>query len=145
MDILIGATIISVAWLGIAFAWRQSTLTTVSARNYNQATYYAQQALEQLKIYDGKTVAEVPDDTWSQPTFVFTKAPIQANGVIPAAGTMPSFSVSTRLLSAAESTALSASDKVNLKPVKATVAWQEPGGAGTVNQSISIVAYYYLK
>ena len=55
MDILISVAIISIALVGISLAFRQSTVTTVSARNSNQATLYAQQALEQLKVYDGQT------------------------------------------------------------------------------------------
>ena len=55
VDIILGIAILSVALVGIAFAYRQSTVTTVVARNYNQATYYAQQALEKLKVNDGKT------------------------------------------------------------------------------------------
>lgn len=42
LDVLLGIAILSVALVSIAFAWRQSTVTTISARNYNQATYYAQ-------------------------------------------------------------------------------------------------------
>ena len=55
MDILISVAIISIALVGISLVFRQSTVTTVSARNSNQATLYAQQALEQLKVYDGQT------------------------------------------------------------------------------------------
>ena len=58
VDIILGIAILSVALVGIAFAYRQSTVTTVVARNYNQATYYAQQALEKLKVNDGHIVGK---------------------------------------------------------------------------------------
>ena len=128
VDIILGIAILSVALVGIAFAYRQSTVTTVVARNYNQATYYAQQALENLKVNDGKTSASVPDTTWNQP---YT--------VVSATGLLPVFSVKTELLlTVTEVQALS-----TLKPVQVTVKWQEPGDAN--DRTISIVGYYYLK
>lgn len=130
LDILIGIAVLSVALVGIAFAYRQSTVTTVSARNYNQATYYAQQALEMLKIHDGKTVATVPDTTWNKPY-----------NVVSATGLLPVFSVETKLLTVTEVQTLS----TNLKPVQATVKWLESGGSGDTERTVSIVGYYYLK
>lgn len=130
VDIIIGIAILSVALVGIAFAWRQSTVTTISARNYNQATYYAQQALEKLKVNDGKTVAAVPDTTWNQPYIVVSDV-----------GSVPVFSAKTELLTITEVQALS----TNLKPVMATVKWQEPGGTGNIERNLSIIGYYYLK
>ena len=128
VDIILGIAILSVALVGIAFAYRQSTVTTVVARNYNQATYYAQQALENLKVNDGKTSASVPDTTWNQP---YT--------VVSATGLLPVFSVKTELLlTVTEVQALS-----TLKPVQVTVKWQEPGDA--TERTISVVGYYYLK
>ena len=128
VDIILGIAILSVALVGIAFAYRQSTVTTVVARNYNQATYYAQQALEKLKVNDGKTLASVPNTTWNQP---YT--------VVSATGLLPVFSVKTELLlTVTEVQALS-----TLKPVQVTVKWQEPGDA--TERTISVVGYYYLK
>ena len=127
VDIILGIAILSVALVGIAFAYRQSTVTTVVARNYNQATYYAQQALEKLKVNDGKTSVSVPDTTWNQPYAV-----VSANGLLPV------FSVKTELLTVTEVQTLS-----TLKPVQVTVKWQEPGDA--TERTISVVGYYYLK
>ena len=142
LDVLLGTAIITIALLGIAFAYRQSTVTTVAARNYNQATYYAQQALELLKVNDGKTIAVTPDSIWTQPNFpqIFTTNTIPVNGEIPASGTMPKFTVKTVLLTAVQVTEASSM----LKPVKATVEWDENVGAGTTKRSVSIVSYYYL-
>ena len=132
LDILIGITLISVALVGIAFAYRQSTVTTVSARNYNQATYYAQQALEKLKVNDGK-----PSAIWN-PVW----PPIPANGSTPA------FTITTAVLptgEAPEYDALSSAVQAKLIPVQAKVSWLESGGTGSSTRSVSIVGYYYLK
>ena len=131
IDVLIGITIISIALLGIAFAYRQSTVTTVSARNYNQATYYAQQALERLKVNDGKTSA-----TWA------------TNSSVAASGALPAFTIVTAVLAtggAPEYDSLDSTIQAKLIPVKATVSWQEGGGGGTISRTLSMVGYYYLK
>ena len=131
VDIILGIAILSVALVGIAFAWRQSTVTTISARNYNQATYYAQQALEQLKIHDGKTVT--PTDI----EITFAKG---YSDVSPS-GSLPVFQGKTELLTVTEVQYLS----TKLVPVRATVQWQESGGSGNSTRTISVVGYYYLK
>ena len=148
IDIILGIAILSVALVSIAFAWRQSTVTTISARNYNQATYYAQQALEQLKIYDGKKIADVPQTVWTQPTFVFTKGNIPANGVIPATGTLPEFKVTTESLASGEAAVIDGLDlamKSRLIPVRATVKWNEPGATGIVPHKVELVSYFYMQ
>ena len=132
MDILISVAIISIALVGISLAFRQSTVTTVSARNSNQATLYAQQALEQLKVYDGQT-----SGTWNP-----------AWPVIPASGTMPQYTVTTGVLATGEAPdydALGAAIRAKLVPVRATVDWQEAGSSGILNQSVTVIRYYYLK
>ncbi len=135
LDVLLGIAIISIALVGIAFAWRQSTVTTVSARNYNQATYYAQQALEQLKVNDGKTSA----------TLV---VPWAATSTVNPSGVMPAFTIATTLFQVGDSPeydGLSSAIKDKLIPVKATVTWQESGGAGVSPRTLIVVCYYYLK
>lgn len=131
IDMLIGLTILTVALLGIAFAFRQSTVTTVSARNYNQATYYAQQALERLKVNDGQATG-----TWVGTT------------TIPASGAMPAFTLTTAVLAtgdAPEYDALDSTVKAKLVPVRATVTWQEPIGGATAPRTVQVASYYYLK
>lgn len=131
LDILIGVAIISVALVGMALTYRQSTVTTVSARNYNQATYYAQQALERLRINDGASSA-----TWSGTT------PVAATGV------MPAFTIVTEQLANGEAPAydaLSSEIKAKLVPVRAKVTWREPAGAATITRTVEVVSYYYLK
>ena len=135
VDIMLGVAVISVALVGIAFAYRQSTVTTVVARNYNQATYYAQQALEQLKVNDGKTGATLA-------------VPWAATTNIAQSGVMPAFTVTTAVLSAGEAPefdGLSTDIKAKMVPVKATVTWQESSGSGVANRSLTVVSYYYLK
>ena len=131
LDVLLGTAIITIALLGIAYAYRQSTVTTISARYYNQATYYAQQALEQLKVNDGKTSA-----TWA------------TNISVAASGAMPAFTITTSVLAtgdAPEYDGLSQGVRDKLVPVRATVTWQETSGGANANRSVVIVSYYYLK
>jgi Tfp pilus assembly protein PilV len=131
MDVLLGIAIITLAFLGVAFAYRQSTVTTVSARNYNQATYYAQQALEQLKVNDGAASA-----TWT------------TNTAVAATGAMPAFTIATAVLaagSAPEYDALDATVRAKLIPVRATVTWRELSGAAAIDRTVTAITYYYLK
>jgi len=131
IDMLIGLTILPVALLGIGFAFRQSTVTTVSARNYNQATYYAQQALERLKVNDGQSTG-----TWAGTT------------TIPASGAMPAFTLTTAVLAtgaAPEYDALDSKIKAKLVPVRAPITWQEPVGGAVVTRTIQVASYYFLK
>ncbi|MBP8036743.1 MAG: hypothetical protein KAZ05_04400 [Negativicutes bacterium] len=135
VDIILGIAILSVALVGIAFAYRQSTVTTVVARNYNQATYYAQQALEKLKVNDGKTTTTLAVP-WAE-----TKNIAQS-------GAMPAFTITTAVLVAGEAPeydGLSTAIKDKMVPVKATVTWQESGGSGVATRTVTIVGYYYLK
>ena len=135
VDIILGIAILSVALVGIAFAYRQSTVTTVVARNYNQATYYAQQALEKLKVNDGKTSATLA-------------VPWAATENIAQSGAMPAFVISTAVLATGEAPeydALSQPIKDKMVPVKATVSWQESSGSGVATRTVTIVGYYYLK
>lgn len=135
VDIIIGIAILSVGLVGIAFAYRQSTVTTISARNYNQATYYAQQALEKLKVNDGKTSATLA-------------VPWVATTTVNPSGTMPEFTIATTLFQSGDSPeydGLSSDIKNKLIPVKATVTWQELGGTGNSVRTVSVVSYYYLK
>ena len=132
IDALLGMTILTVALLGIAFAFRQSTVTTVSARNYNQATYYAQQALERLKVYDGKETG-----TWAGTVNV------------PASGVMPAFQLVTEQIDAAnmpaDYTSLPETIKGKMVPVRATVTWQETAGGALMTRTVQVSSYYYLK
>ena len=131
IDILVGVAIISIALLGIAYAWRQSTVTTVSARNYNQATYYAQQALEQLKVNDGAANA-----VWV------------TNVAVAAAGAMPAFTIRTAALAAGDAPeydALDAAIRARLIPVRATVTWREQSGGAAIDRTVTAVTYYYLQ
>ena len=131
LDVLLGITIITIALLGIAFAYRQSSVTTVSARNYNQATYYAQQVLEQLKVNDGQAAA-----IWV------------TNTTIDATGAMPTFTIATTVLAAGEAPeydGLDATIRAKLVPVRATVTWREMSGVAAIDRSVAAITYYYLK
>ena len=135
VDVILGLAILSVALVGIAFAYRQSTVATVVARNYNQATYFAQQALERLKVNDGKTSSTLVV-SWTG-----------TENIAPS-GAMPAFVISTSILVAGEAPEydwLSTAIKNKLVPVKATVTWQELGGSGVVTRNVTVISYYYLK
>jgi len=58
IDALVGMVILSVALTALAVAYRQTTITTVAARDYNNAVYLAQQAAEKLKENDGKKAVD---------------------------------------------------------------------------------------
>lgn len=136
VDTLLGIMIISVALVGFALTFRQSTTTTVVDRNYNQATYYAQQALERLKVNDGQTSS-------SSITWAYTWS-------VAAAGALPAYTITTEQLSTAnlpaEYTALSSDIQAKLIPVQVTVTWQEQGGgAGLITRTLKVVSYYYLQ
>ena len=76
VDIILGIAILSVALVGIAFAYRQSTVTTVVARNYNQATYYAQQALEMGLVNAVVPVAQLEAEGVKWAEEILDKSPI---------------------------------------------------------------------
>lgn len=63
VDALIGMVILAVALTALALAYRQASITTVAARDYNNAVFLAQQAAEMLKENDGKTAATAD---WAQ-------------------------------------------------------------------------------
>ena len=56
IDALVGMVILSVALTALAVAYRQTTITTVAAKDYNNAVYLAQQSAEELKKNDGQKV-----------------------------------------------------------------------------------------
>ena len=56
IDALVGMVIFTVALMALAVAYRQVTITTMTARNYNNAVYLAQAAVEELKKNDGQTI-----------------------------------------------------------------------------------------
>lgn len=126
VDILIGTVILAVALTGLAFAYRQSTVTTVSARNHNQAIYLAHQALEKLKVNDNADATA--GKAWA------TTGPISLTVA------NVNYSISTMSPAIAEVLMIT-----NLVPVQATVSWTENSGSTPTSRNVSVVGYYYLK
>jgi len=78
IDALVGMVILSVALLALAAAYRQATITTVAAREYNNAVYVAQQAAEELKRNDGRTTGNA-DWTIANGTETINNVPYTVN------------------------------------------------------------------
>lgn len=107
IDALLGITILALGIIGVIIALTHNTKEVAFASNHTKATYLAQQKLEELKKYDGGTVAPVlPEETETSGTFSISYA-------IPAV-TLP---VS------------------NVTPVQVTVTWIEDGQKSSVNLS----------
>lgn len=58
VEALVAIFIISVALIAILEGYRQSVNISIMTRNYNNATYLAQQVLEELKKNDNKEASE---------------------------------------------------------------------------------------
>lgn len=114
IDALVGMVILTVALTALAVAYRQATITTVAARNYNNAVYLAQEAVEELKKNDGQLAAAF--------TTTLTNSKITINNV------GYSITPSTTDLSA------------TLKEVKISVSWPN----NTHSPPVELVSYYYL-
>ncbi len=118
VEALVAIFIISVALLATLEASRQAVVMSISTRNYNTATYLAQQVLEELKKNDGIAAFGDFDSTTR------IESPQIINGV--------------------EYT-ISQGDPVNLGEgtiiVLVTVSWTE----GTHTRSPQFTAYYYME
>lgn len=114
IDALIGMVILTIALTALAVAYRQLTVTTVAARDYNNAVYLAQQAAETLKINDGKKENEETEEMWTIADKTTTIDKV-------------SYEVTTQI-----------ADVNSLKQATITVSWLNH------SKSISIVSYYYL-
>lgn len=120
VDSLLGVIILSTAVIALLLAFTQTTKGTVASTNRTQATYLAQQALENLKAQDGGTqiIPPVipPVDKY---TIVIDSPPVSA------------ITSDTNSL------------RTYLKPYRVTVSWSDISG-GPVNKSIQMAGYYYV-
>lgn len=126
LDSIIGMIILSIAIIALVFGSTQATKSTVASTNRTQATYFAQQALEQLKAQDGN---ETIDKT-------VIKSPVTAGNkvvytVLPAELSVPEI--------------INDKDGLtnNLKPYKITVTWSDASG-GKAEKSLTMVGYCYV-
>ena len=114
IDALVGMVILTVALTALAVAYRQATITTVAAREYNNAVYLAQETAEKLKVNDGKKATTVEAADWTQ------------------------FDTSTTINNVEYRVKTNTTDVNSLKQTKITVSWPKN------TTGISIVSYYYL-
>ncbi len=116
IDSLVGIIILTVALLAILLTYRQATITAVSAKNYNNAVYLAQQAAEELKKNDGRLNVD-PKIEKSGTKFIITPTPL---------------------------TIAEVETNTDLKPYKIMVTWDETINSKVINRTVEIVEYYYL-
>lgn len=119
IDSLVGIIILTVALLAILLTYRQATITAVSARNYNNAVYLAQQTVEELKKNNGKTEFDP-----------FVESPVTIKGI--------QYTIKLTQLTITEVQA-----NTNLRQYKVTVAWDERINSKVVPRDVQLVDYYY--
>lgn len=119
IDSLFAIVILSVGIAAVLGAFTQTSKSASFSDKATQAAYLAQQGLERLKYYDGKTVA---------PT-------------IPASTTSGIFTISFEHDTATK--ALSPASDLNITPVKVTVNWTDPA-FNNATRSISLSSYYFF-
>lgn len=124
IDSLVGIVVLSVALLGFAALFIQTTKGTATTNNQTKAAYIANEQLSKLKIYDGQ------QQDRNSAAWVTTKTlAAEANH-----GTI--FSVTTNVITEVEVPADLHADTI---PVRATVSWNEPMGP----RQLQIITYYY--
>jgi len=116
---LVAMFVVTVALLAILACYRQVVAVSVSARNYTNAAYLAQQVLEELKKNDGEI--ESSDDFDTTTSFTNPQT-ITIDGVAYTIAWVQNSTVN------------------NTIPVAVTISWSE----GTVIKSKEFTDYYYL-
>lgn len=125
IDSIAGMIILSTAVIALLLAFTQATKGTIASTNRTQATYLAQQTLENLKAQDGKsiiyeTVALPADkDTVNKYTIVISTPPVSA--ITADANQLSKY----------------------LKPYQVTVTWSDTSG-GPANKNVTMVGYCYV-
>ncbi len=118
LDSLLAFLILTVGILALIAAFAQTTRSAAFSDQATQATYLAQQSLEKLKYFDGKTIAPV----------------------LPATSTRGIFTIEYTRDTATQ--ALSPANGLNLIPVKVTVSWLDPAFSNAP-RAITISSYYF--
>ena len=124
VDSLIGVTIVVTALLAIMVLYLQITSSTVAAKDYQNATYIAQQQLDNLRQYDG--------------TVTLNACPAIAS---PADQTVENVSYKIAFSARAN---ITFTEPLSAKvcPYQVSVSWDDPKKPGTP-RSIQVVNYYY--
>ena len=118
LDSLLAFLILTVGVLAVITAFTQTTKSASFIDRATQATYLAQQSLEKLKYFDGKTFAPV----------------------LPTTTTRGIFTIAYQHDTATQ--AMSPPNGLNLVPIKVTVTWLDPAFNNTT-RSIAISSYYF--
>ena len=125
VDSLMGITILVTALLAIMALYTQITSSTVAAKDYQNATYIAQQQLDNLRQYDGTaTLNACPPIPVDQPS-----------------QTIENVSYTIELTEKAKIT-LTEALHAKVCPYQISVRWDDPKKPGTP-RSIQVVNYYY--
>ncbi|MDF2633619.1 MAG: hypothetical protein K0R78_493 [Pelosinus sp.] len=119
MDSLVGIIILTVALLAILLTYSQATITAVSARNYNNAVYLAQQTVEELKRNNGRTEFDPS-----------VGPPVTIKGI--------QYTIDLTRLTIPE-----VQTNTNLRQYKVTVTWAERINSKVINRNVELVDYYY--
>ena len=120
IDSVIGMVILSIAIIALVLTFTQATKGTTASTNRTQATYLAQQTLENLKAQDGNSAI---DTTVISPVGKYT---IVISTPAVAAITADPNQLSQYLI-----------------PYQVTVSWSDTSG-GASNQNIQMVGYCYV-
>jgi len=123
VDSLIGIVILSTAVIALLAAFTQATKGTVASTNRTQATYLAQQALENLKAQDGKSVIDT--------TIVPQVPPLDKYTIVIDTPPVDAITSDTDQLG------------TYLKPYRVTVSWSDTSG-GPAGKNVTIVGYCYV-
>ena len=118
LDSLLAFLILTVGILAVIAAFTQTTKSAYFSDQATQATYLAQQSLEKLKYFDGKTIAPVLPST-------------STRGILTMEHTRDT-----------ATQAISPLNGLNLVPVKVTVTWLDPA-FNNAPRSIAISSYYF--
>lgn len=120
VDSLVGMIFLSTAVIALLFAFTQATKGTIVSTNRTQATYLAQQALENLKSQDGQST--------------ITPQPAVTKGI---------FHISSPVPITVPDIAADANLSTYLKPYQVTVSWSDSSG-GSTSKNVTMVGYYYV-
>lgn len=124
VDSIIGLTLISLFFISLMMAFTYSTKSNRSNTAILQASYIAQQILEELKAKNDNMVTFNSD---SIPSYLI-RSKIR-------------FDISVNDIPETELTSLPNDLLTKLKPKRITVTWKEKG----LDKSLQMVNYYYLK
>ncbi|MBP2627310.1 MAG: hypothetical protein H6Q68_2021 [Firmicutes bacterium] len=129
IESLIGIVIVSVALTAIVLSYTQLTKTTVYTTNRTQATYIAQQTIENFKFNDGKTVGTAANGK------IYPDFSLESTSVNPDNGITYSIEIKQNL-------PYTSLDNTTIYPIQTIVTWKD-ASSSNIN-SVNLISYYYL-